>query len=86
MEDDRRVTVWAGQDEATVIYLDSIVRVLIERYGFETADDLSAEVTQDYTSRAASYEWTAELRAQLAALDSAVLQLLEHHKPIEKTS
>lgn len=45
MEDDRRVTVWAGQDEATVIYLDSIVRVLIERYGFETADDLSAEVT-----------------------------------------
>ena len=83
MEDDRRVQILAGQDEAVVLYLDSIVQIFIGRYGYEAVSDLFQEVTRHHTERADAYEWTAELRALIVALDSAVPGLLEHHKPIE---
>ena len=81
MEDDRRVDVLAGPEEAKVLYLDSIVQVLIDRYGFETASDLFDEVALHWKDRADSFHWDAVLRQYLRCNEEAASRLLEHHEP-----
>ena len=82
MEDDRRIVTLTGIEEAAVIYLDSVVQVLIERYGLETASELFDEVTKHHTARGSSFDWTASFRAQIASIGGAVSGFLEHHKPL----
>lgn len=82
MEDDRRVDVPTGPEHANVLYLDSIIQVLIDRYGFEDAREVFDEVKLHYLARADSFEWDDVLRRYLGCNAASASMLLSHHEPL----
>ena len=84
MEDDRRVDVPAGPDEATLIYLDAILKVLIEREGFETTVALVEEVSRDLAVQSERYAWTEDFRRFLRYVEASASRILDHHEPIQR--